>query len=276
MDSYPEYWFYSGRLRNQDNPGIKYQALRERQIRLIEFKLFLDRPDPVPRLYFRTRYLYLESLPRYIPSYRWSTPQTKVAPPKYNGYWIVQNHPLSAVYGFMREQQNAGENESFFFWIDQYSIDQKNLDEKDRQVPYMKEIYKRAWKTLIFIGNPPDQFLEKTFRGAFNLLKDFYLAAQDPKTGPEEAKMSLVQSETISTMSALAAILTAPWFSRTWVLQEAVVLQDAVLVCGLSRIRWKKFLDQVRSFDRGSKHAGESSVPYKITWEDFMRSNPLQ
>lgn len=126
----------------------------------------------------------------------------------------------------------------------------KNPLEKRRQIRYMKEIYERAWETLIFIGNPPDQHFENTFHGAFKLLQQFHLATKDPRTGSEEAKMSLIQPQTISTMSALAAILTAQWFSRTWVLQEALVSKNAVLVCGLSRIKWTDFLDQVRSFDR--------------------------
>ncbi|KAL1638758.1 hypothetical protein SLS58_008572 [Diplodia intermedia] len=243
-----EVWLYSKRLLDQHNPDIDYQPLGERQIRLIEFRLFHDEDRLVPRLYFRSQCKPLDNLPYYIAlSYTWSTPQTKLATPKYNGFYMVQNHPVSAIYGFMRKSWDEGKKKAVFFWVDQYSINQKDLDEKDHQIRYMKEIYQRAWKTLIFIGNPPSRFYESTFRSAFKLLQDFHLAAR----GPEAARTSLVIPQTLSTMSALAAILTAPWFSRTWVLQEAVVsAENAVLVCGLIRVKWMEFLEQLRYFDQ--------------------------
>lgn len=41
-------------------------------------------------------------------------------------------------------------------WIDAICIDQKNLGERSRQVAYMGEIYKRASRVIIWLGDLPD------------------------------------------------------------------------------------------------------------------------
>ena len=43
-----EVWLYSKRLRDQHDPDIDYQPLGERQIRLIEFRLFYDEDRLIP------------------------------------------------------------------------------------------------------------------------------------------------------------------------------------------------------------------------------------
>jgi hypothetical protein len=40
---------------------------------------------------------------------------------------------------------------------------------------------------------------------------------------------------------ALDALLTRPWFTRVWVLQELVLSRDAVLICGQRSICWEDF-----------------------------------
>jgi len=44
-----------------------------------------------------------------------------------------------------------------------------------------------------------------------------------------------------------AAILTRPWFTRTWVLQELVLSQDPWIQIGSTRIRWDRFCVPVLS-----------------------------
>lgn len=130
-------------------------------------------------------------------------------------------------------------------WADSVCIDQDNLDEKAHQVQFMGMIYSNASRVLICLGEDDEGHAQK----AMSLVKDVsnmvaktltkckptydsfpYLAPNDP----------WLQNDR---WPAYRALLSQPWFRRGWVLQEAALAQDAVLLWGEAECSWILFMD---------------------------------
>lgn len=153
--------------------------------------------------------------------------------------------------------------EERLLWIDQISIDQNNDREKGQQVAMMKEIYRYAKQTVAWLG---DTF-ESTSR-AFDTLH--YLAkgreafsparlladdnpwteletegkrmgfvaemAEDPK------KYWGIAAPRKSEFNAVLKLLSSPWFTRMWIIQEASIPQQLLLQSGCHSIPMEKFI----------------------------------
>lgn len=85
-------------------------------------------------------------------------------------------------------------------WVDAICINQGDVTEKGKQVRYMAEIYSKASRVIVWLGeaeNDSDQALE-----------EIRLAADETSTEP------LVNEPT---KQAILALLQRPWFERIWV-----------------------------------------------------------
>jgi len=93
------------------------------------------------------------------------------------------------------------------WWVDAICIDQENVDERSQQVLIMAEIYGRATKTLIWLGEAS----EGTDDG-LKLVEDLY--ATPPQQGIRVRFQPL--SEALSSLhhSGLRNILQRSWFRR--------------------------------------------------------------
>lgn len=130
-------------------------------------------------------------------------------------------------------------------WADSVCIDQDNLPEKGHQVQFMGKIYSSASRVLICLGNDDEGHAWR----AMSLVEDLssmiakslieceqtgdsfpYLAPDDP----------WFQDDRWPAYSSLAF---RPWFRRGWVLQEAVLARDAVLLWGEAECSWISFMD---------------------------------
>jgi hypothetical protein len=131
-----------------------------------------------------------------------------------------------------------GDGESATLWVDAICINQKDVQEKNKQVSLIKEIYQRAGQVVIFLGRRSED-------------SD---TAMDFITPLEEAIRDLVQNnELISANSiiqkvrhsfpgpawtALSMLLNRPWFNRVWVIQEVSVGRNPLLICGGRAVKW--------------------------------------
>lgn len=130
-------------------------------------------------------------------------------------------------------------------WADSVCIDQDNPDEKGHQVQFMGKIYSSASRVLICLGNDDEGHAQK----AMSLVKDLsnmiaktlhecgqtynsfpYLAPDDPWFQDER-------------WPAYSSLLSRPWFHRGWVLQEAALARDAVVLWGGAECNWSPFMD---------------------------------
>lgn len=106
-------------------------------------------------------------------------------------------------------------------WVDAICINQKNLAERGHQVDLMPRIYSGASNVYIYIGEERD--------GSSSLLG--YLANGDIPTNVFDLK------------DAFRQLISRPYFSLIWVLQEVALANRAWLVCGSVIVPWALLQD---------------------------------
>jgi hypothetical protein len=117
-------------------------------------------------------------------------------------------------------------------WIDFICINQKDDKEKSHQIPMMSEIYGRAWKVFVWLGEADDDsrtalhFIKKEL----SLLRNFDKLCSG---SPDE-------------WCAVLRFAQRSWFTRRWVIQEISVARGAVLFCGDEKIDWRDFADAIQ------------------------------
>ncbi|KAK1756980.1 heterokaryon incompatibility protein-domain-containing protein [Echria macrotheca] len=143
----------------------------------------------------------------------------------------------------LRDTENFRE-----LWIDAICINQEDEVEKTQQVNLMADIYSRASKVIVWLGEADDKTND-----AFEAMKilahmDVQNASRHPAieqarslTGffpwhlPHEDPFFLSKER----WSAFQWLLQRPWFTRTWIFQEIVQARRAVVRCGDYEAPWK-------------------------------------
>jgi Heterokaryon incompatibility protein (HET) len=85
-------------------------------------------------------------------------------------------------------------------WVDAICINQNNLQEQGQQIQYMAEIYSKATRVIVWLGEAAADSDEA--------LEEIRVAADN-----ESSKASISESIKASTL----ALLQRPWFERIWV-----------------------------------------------------------
>ncbi|KAI0157231.1 heterokaryon incompatibility protein-domain-containing protein [Xylariaceae sp. FL1272] len=131
-------------------------------------------------------------------------------------------------------------------WADAVCIDQKNVEEKNNQIPLMGHIYRLSVRTIVWLGEHSQcsqvamnslARLDAKMPGAtWNW--DFYTERQLPDTskGLELAKKEI---------EAICTLLARPWFERLWTRQEYIVSYAKIVACGETTISWPSFCNGV-------------------------------
>jgi hypothetical protein len=97
----------------------------------------------------------------------------------------------------------------FHLWIDAICIDQTNLKERNQQVAQMRDVYTSAESVIVWLG-----LAQRDEELAFLLTRH-----------PNLLHVEKLQSE-------LLALLSKPYFTRVWVVQEFVLARSVVIWCG--------------------------------------------
>ncbi|KAF5230266.1 hypothetical protein FAUST_9887 [Fusarium austroamericanum] len=125
-------------------------------------------------------------------------------------------------------------------WIDAICIDQSNLRERGHQVGCMSRIYSRADRVLIWLG-----YVKIEFKHIMSALKRFEARVPPGAWGKwsyhhpgwyevwQNAQTYLPkhESDEIGQRSRLKFLMSQPWFSRVWILQEAAKAKKARVLC---------------------------------------------
>ena len=124
-------------------------------------------------------------------------------------------------------------------WADAVCINQKDNEEKARQVAQMALIYQRARSTVVYLG---DQ-LPGQERYVYFLLK---LADAVPSIASAKIEMDknnvhiqqiMLDAFGRENLSAIEEMTKFPWFGRRWIIQEAVLCKVVVIFFGRSMVR---------------------------------------
>jgi len=112
---------------------------------------------------------------------------------------------------------------SRIIWVDVVCIDQANEKEKGGQIPLTAEIYAKASRVVVWLGEAEgdgDRALE-----AIRL------------TGEKSAKSP--NAEVFQ--QAIRKLLQRPWFRRIWVLHEMAATRHVLIMCGSTEIDGRAF-----------------------------------
>jgi hypothetical protein len=103
---------------------------------------------------------------------------------------------------------------SYLFWIDGICINQKNLKEKNSQLPMMAKIYGQAVRVIVWLGAPES-------RKDTRIVRKMIRALVWPETIISTVALlpSLFGNEE-EAFIAVGKLFSHPWFERIWIVQE--------------------------------------------------------
>lgn len=130
-------------------------------------------------------------------------------------------------------------------WIDQLCIKLEDMQEKATQVKLIPEIFSSATRVIIWLGEASEDS-EIALHFATTLYKSIQRLVSSGKTIKQEnlPETSIAgYQQTVNAWKALSNLLARPWFSRSWVVLEAVLSQHISFMCGDTVIAWKCLAD---------------------------------
>ncbi|KAK5626019.1 hypothetical protein RRF57_001735 [Xylaria bambusicola] len=143
-------------------------------------------------------------------------------------------------------------------WVDAICINQGDLLERGTQVVLMEQIYRKASKTVVYLGdesvdsNLAARYLETHFWRVRCAMADFInqrRVAEDAgdmlqicikSLGTSQAKL-FEGFDQSAVQEAIVNLLCRPWFQRIWVIQEFVVSPKVDMYCGKTLCEWGSF-----------------------------------
>ena len=129
--------------------------------------------------------------------------------------------------------------ESRTLWIDQICINQSDEQEKGQQLPLMAEIYSKAFRVLIWLGEARHD--SDSAMDAFPVMVR-KLQEKDNTASVPYSSISEVLGDTANHLGPINHLLSRRWFCRVWTLQEAAAARDCLVVCGDRQVEFNYFL----------------------------------
>ncbi|VUC28073.1 unnamed protein product [Clonostachys rosea] len=114
---------------------------------------------------------------------------------------------------------------SRLLWVDDLCIDQSNTAERDEQIELMSKIYSEAAQVVIYLGEAADNS---------DLAIEFIKECDNPS--PETTSLSFPKTKTL--LESLGNFFRRPWFTRVWVIQEAMLSKSGTVYCGDQTLSW--------------------------------------
>ena len=169
-------------------------------------------------------------------SYRWGSSEMKLSILIEGGNFEVSENLWAALW-FLRDA-----NEKRVLWADTICIDQTNIAEKNHQAQLMRDIYKIARRTLIWLGAGTAEM-----RQGFNIIPTLLRAYEEKWTIFDFLSLrDWAMHDLTSAFPKLWALLDNPYFSRIWVVQEVAVSRDRLVVCGDLTVSWSDLTFAIR------------------------------
>ncbi|KAF3048482.1 hypothetical protein E8E11_009278 [Didymella keratinophila] len=132
---------------------------------------------------------------------------------------------------FIALQQLRCANKPRDLWVDAICINQNTTKEKNHQVQRMFEVYRRAERVLMWLGDADDA-------------SEYVLSNMARLSDPRSPALSADEQ------TKLRAFFGRPWWKRTWTLQEAFAAKpDSLVICGSEATEWDKIYGGLRNLD---------------------------
>ena len=129
-----------------------------------------------------------------------------------------------------------------YIWIDSICINQKDNQERSSQVAMMREIYHKASKVIVWLGD----FVEAP--QATQLLAELRAAITESGCTAEGVYKRYLHKSRSASWSSLIKLLKLPWFHRVWVVQEIAFARKLHVLVGGRTFDWENFLAVIQMF----------------------------
>ncbi|KAK3901870.1 heterokaryon incompatibility protein-domain-containing protein, partial [Staphylotrichum tortipilum] len=123
-------------------------------------------------------------------------------------------------------------------WIDAICVNQDDKDDKNQQVRLMRDIYSKAARTIVWLGDTPDA--QTVFRFMIDMLnqKNNHMTDLDVSLG--QAGMKKIRDDNPK-WAALTRMLENPYWFRVWIVQEIVASRQVDILYGGRWFDWTVF-----------------------------------
>jgi hypothetical protein len=108
-------------------------------------------------------------------------------------------------------------------WVDAICINQDDQDERSSQVMLMRDIYERAEKTIVWLGEAAENS-----ELAIDLINAWADASEDFDAFLRHCPFAFEEKN----WEAVKKLLERPWWTRVWVYQEFIVSKQVFFLCG--------------------------------------------
>ncbi|PVH77082.1 HET-domain-containing protein [Cadophora sp. DSE1049] len=210
------------------DPGSLYTALdsTNHEIRVLDILPGLP-GTPISCSVRHTRLLRPDTVAYTSLSYVWGRADI-TAPITFNGISFPVTLNLASALDHVRS-----ETEIVTFWADALCINQKDNLEKSAQVSMMGDIYRGGTGTSIWLGEERD---------GSDLAMDIIAQMDGEDLGSEKNQLDG------DGLKAIANLQARDWWSRVWVIQEALLSKAPVIQCGNKSLPIDAFirLDDIR------------------------------
>lgn len=164
----------------------------------------------------------------------------------------ISPHLNSALERFYKNWENDDASDRLPYpriWVDAACINQNDHVEKAQQVTKMAQIYTRARRVIVWLGEH-----ENGSELAMQLLQDYAAAfpnlAQDKlnvlEVEPSAQDLLQLRHSSDRSWQALSDLFDRPYFKRRWVLQEVASGSSVYVLCGENLVPWSALARFVR------------------------------
>lgn len=173
-------------------------------------------------------------------SYVWGNPATP------HKVWIDDSYYLEVTESAMEVLNHIAMSEmDNYVWIDALCINQKDNEEKGRQVRLMYDVYSRAKEVVAWTGRPSvDSQLALEFVSTLHREIRRLYGSGTPLTRTSITKVNGCQWPSPK-WTALAQFFRRPFFHRVWIVQEMVAAKQIRMACGTCFVDWEELAEVI-------------------------------
>lgn len=124
-------------------------------------------------------------------------------------------------------------------WADSIWINQEDRKEQGNQVALMGDIYRAATRMLAYLGKDPDGHGQNVASLVADINK--LIATQLEDYADHDSIPALISPDSLSKDQRWPSVTTmyqSAWFTRVWVIQEAALAREGVIIWGHTEIPW--------------------------------------
>lgn len=151
-------------------------------------------------------------------------------------------------------------NEQRELWVDALCINQADPDERSEQVLRMGDLYSKAERVIIWMGLEAPRTAEVFGHTADQ--RDALVAHGGSR--PADSRNS----------DAIYYLLSNPWWSRVWTVQELILGHSTIVQCGKHSLSWEAFCQVIDSrlahFHHGRTTPSDTAALLNTFYEQYL------